>query len=222
MNLFRTLCVASLSLAASAPLFAQGVPYDRGVSSLAYVPAHSGAGAVLTGQLAFAAMAPQDHDLSMAMSVFVNGAQVGPPVVADVLARPGCPSDFCDRCRGICLNFGIVCICINLRSEGNIDGQARFAIPMPSLKPGDVAMVQLHQVPGSLPEIDTSDDTAVLVIAPPPCRADFTGDGVVNSQDFFAFLTAFFQGVSSADFNHDGGVNSQDFFDFLSAFFMGC
>ena len=52
------------------------------------------------------------------------------------------------------------------------------------------------------------------------CACDWNQDNVVNSQDFFDFLTAFFTGT--ADFNTDGLTNSQDFFDFLVCFFSGC
>ncbi len=54
------------------------------------------------------------------------------------------------------------------------------------------------------------------------CRADFNGDNLVNSQDFFDFVAAFFAGEMRADFNGDAVVNSQDFFDFLAVFFGGC
>ncbi len=54
------------------------------------------------------------------------------------------------------------------------------------------------------------------------CAADFNYDGVHNSQDFFDFLSAFFQSWPGGDFNRDSFFNSQDFFDFLEAFFQGC
>ncbi|MGE3107244.1 MAG: hypothetical protein AB7G11_01310 [Phycisphaerales bacterium] len=56
------------------------------------------------------------------------------------------------------------------------------------------------------------------------CAADFNYDGVLNSQDFYDFLVAFFGGPISynPDFNRDGAVNTQDFFDYFTAFLGGC
>jgi hypothetical protein len=58
--------------------------------------------------------------------------------------------------------------------------------------------------------------------APDCCTADWNGSGVVDSQDYFDFVSAFFAGMPRADFNHSGQVDSQDYFDFLNAFFAGC
>lgn len=54
----------------------------------------------------------------------------------------------------------------------------------------------------------------------PRCDCDWNTDGVLNSQDFFDFLSRFFN--SDGDFNADGVTNSQDFFDFLNCFFDAC
>ena len=45
---------------------------------------------------------------------------------------------------------------------------------------------------------------------------------MINVQDIFAFLTAWFQGSVFADINGDGRITVQDIFVFLAAWFAGC
>ncbi len=54
------------------------------------------------------------------------------------------------------------------------------------------------------------------------CRADFTQDGVLNTQDILAYLTAYFTATPTADINADATLSVQDIFDFLTAYFAGC
>ncbi len=59
----------------------------------------------------------------------------------------------------------------------------------------------------------------ILKIVPEYHGADWNMDGVVNSGDFFAFLTDFFEG--NAEMTGDHVTNSSDFFEFLRYFFVG-
>jgi hypothetical protein len=75
------------------------------------------------------------------------------------------------------------------------------------------------------PELSDEMATRHRESTPPPpfgCRADITLDGMLNSQDFVAFLNLFVSGKGAADFTLDGTVNSQDFVAFLNDFVLGC
>jgi hypothetical protein len=52
------------------------------------------------------------------------------------------------------------------------------------------------------------------------CPCDWNHDGMLGSQDFFDYVSDFFN--SQGDYNHDGITNSADFFEFLQCFFAGC
>ena len=54
------------------------------------------------------------------------------------------------------------------------------------------------------------------------CPADLTGEGDVNTNDFFQFLVVL-PGVRTtrADFEPGGGINTNDFFAFLAAYQAG-
>jgi len=207
-----------------------GLPYNRSIDPLSvrYEPA-TGGGYQVSANLVFSTDGAVVRDLSCSMTLMVNGAVVGEPASLPIEAaqagRWGCSSDWCERvCRGgWCRNFdNWFCICINIRHGSNNDSASRVIMPTPPLHAGDVVTLALAAMPGALPEIEPGDDSVSMVIGLPPCRADLNGDGVVNSQDFFEFLTAFFAGAPLADINGDGAVTSQDFFDFLAAFFAGC
>jgi hypothetical protein len=69
-----------------------------------------------------------------------------------------------------------------------------------------------------------SGDVSIRVFyaRPPECRADFNGDGAVDTLDVLAFLNALAAGDDSADINGDGEVNTQDVLEFLNLWNAGC
>jgi hypothetical protein len=105
----------------------------------------------------------------------------------------------------------------------DLGGRDRVATSSLSISGGVYDSAKIYATWGkdySAPRLIIDDLTTLP--ADTSCPADFNEDDVVNSQDFFDFLTAFFASSPDADFNADKVVNSQDFFDFLTAFFDGC
>ncbi len=63
---------------------------------------------------------------------------------------------------------------------------------------------------------------APCIDPPMSCPGDLTGDGGLNTNDFFLFLDLYQAGDPLADFEPGGGINSNDFFAFLVAYQAGC
>ena len=63
---------------------------------------------------------------------------------------------------------------------------------------------------------------AEMAIFEPFCAADFSGDRLVDSGDFLAFLNAWVAGDARADMLTDGQFNSSDFLAFLGEWAKGC
>lgn len=66
------------------------------------------------------------------------------------------------------------------------------------------------------------DATLLATGSVPTCRVDINGDGIVNTQDFLAYLNLWTVGNPEADFTGDGVVNTQDFLLFLNEWTVGC
>jgi cytochrome c peroxidase len=54
------------------------------------------------------------------------------------------------------------------------------------------------------------------------CPADINTDGVLNVQDIFSFIEAWFAGDVRTDMDNSGVIDVQDIFGFLNAWFAGC
>ncbi len=75
-------------------------------------------------------------------------------------------------------------------------------------------------LPNILPQFNSGrGDLACLLV---PCDVDLTFDGVLNTNDFFQFLTYYQAQDPRADFTGEGAINTNDFFAFLAVYQAGC
>ncbi len=106
----------------------------------------------------------------------------------------------------------------NLVSGGRISGAAS---PILTITGAQISDTGLYSVVLTSPCGPTTSADVLLTIN--PCvTADFDHSGIINIDDLFAFLGAWFASGPGADFNSSGGIEVQDIFDFLTAWFINC
>lgn len=75
-----------------------------------------------------------------------------------------------------------------------------------------------REIPGGA----TAPKLTITYTVPPPCRADFNGDTVLDFFDYLDFVRAYAAASASADLNGDTAVDFFDYLDFVAAFSAGC
>jgi hypothetical protein len=110
------------------------------------------------------------------------------------------------------------------------DGKAFFIVD----QPGDIVIYNLASNtfessitnPFVTSELFSAGAWAPCLLGPPPCEADFNGDGFLDFFDYDAFVLCFETEECppgrTADFNNDSFVDFFDYDDFVSAFETGC
>jgi len=77
-------------------------------------------------------------------------------------------------------------------------------------------------IAGDADEIEDTGAAYVFDLDLLACPIDLDGNGFVNADDFFLFLSLFSDGDPAVDFDGNGMINADDFFEFLALFAAGC
>jgi hypothetical protein len=105
---------------------------------------------------------------------------------------------------------------VNLSDGGRISGSATATLTITHVRLSDE---------GAYDCVVTGDCNRVASIAASLdvlCIADWNGDGVVDFNDFLAFMNDYNAGDPRADLNGDGTVDFNDFLAFINLFNAGC
>ncbi len=84
------------------------------------------------------------------------------------------------------------------------------------------ARVRVRSILGSGLYGQWDESDASFTIDGDACAPDLTGEGDVNTNDFFMFLSLYQSQDLRADFAADGQINTNDFFAYLAAYQAGC
>jgi serine protease AprX len=82
-------------------------------------------------------------------------------------------------------------------------------------------VISLAITSDSYGELFTGSTTATIQVTH-ACRGDWNGDGVIDFNDFLAFLNDYNAGLPIADLNGDGIVDFNDFLEFLNFYNTPC
>jgi hypothetical protein len=121
---------------------------------------------------------------------------------------------------------------VDVQLPGGANG-ATFYLRISIATPGDLLALFLGSGDVGLPST-TRFNSGFEVTAPPialilegtaggaPCRADIDGSGIVNVQDFLAYLQLYSAADPRADMDNNGQINVGDFLAFLALYAAGC
>jgi len=168
----------------------------------------------------------RESDSSFLRLVCDGGLRIEGPGIAPIVLDE--PRPFNDFALHLAMTYGRGILTVHASTGGrtlqtvsapvDLDGR-RFR----ELRLGDAEFAWAGAVLGdgeaTRPQIEAKLNALEFLDA---CRADVNGDGVVNSDDFFAFLDLFVSGDSRADLDGDGVIGADDFFAFLDLLAAGC
>jgi hypothetical protein len=215
----------------TAPASAQPTPYDRIIRSqdITFTASSIPNTEDITIRPNFTNQTPNTLNLSGTVTIEVRGPHHDPLFFVDNIVQTdvngqfqshcGDPGD--NFCHEPCVGFTARCTLIN-GSACQCIVISDIVFPHITLTGGDMVTASIFPAADSMPELDTSNDSATVTFQSTACPADINGDGGIDVRDYLAFLSLYAAADPRADFNASGHIDVADYLAFLSAYAVGC